>query len=127
MMKTALLAAGFVLALSGLAEAHDAQNRSNWIGEGKYKSRQGQMCCGPNDCAMLDSDAVTFSSKGYVSMGWGTYYYKPQLPWEHYNSVREQFTDTVPFTEVLPSEDDHYWICEHLGVRKCFFGPLKTN
>jgi hypothetical protein len=122
-----ILVLALVVMWATAAQAHDALNRSNWIGEGKYRSRQGQFCCGANDCAMLDSDAVTFSSKGYVIKGWGTYYYKPQLPWEHYNVVRENFIDTIPFSEVLPSEDDHYWICEHLGVRKCFFGPLKTD
>lgn len=126
-MKRTLGTIGIMAAWLVSADAHDAQNRSNWIGDGKYKSLQGQLCCGQNDCAMLDSDAVNFSPKGYVIKGWGTYIYKPQLPWEHYNAVRQLFTDTVPFDEILPSEDDHYWICEHLGLRKCFFGPLKVN
>ena len=70
-MRTRIVAAALIVASMATSQAHDAQNRSNWIGEGQYRSRQGQMCCGPNDCAMLDSEAVTFSSKGYVIKGWG--------------------------------------------------------
>jgi len=44
------------------ARSHDALGASDWIGEGsdKYVSPGGKTrCCGRNDCAKVDSDAVS--------------------------------------------------------------------
>jgi hypothetical protein len=108
----------------GRAHAHDAQHLSDWIGSQAYKSPNGEACCGLGDCAMLDDDAVKPVPGGYAVHGLGTYF----LPYGPRDTRRERFDETVPASETLVSQDDHYWRCgSYYGgftgpnQRRCFF------
>ena len=108
----------------GRAHAHDAQHLSDWIGNQSYKSPNGEACCGLGDCAMLDDDAVRPVPGGYAVHGSGTYF----LPYGPRDVRRERFDETVPASETLVSQDDHYWRCgAYYGgfigpnERRCFF------
>lgn len=108
----------------GRAHAHDALQISDWIGNQAYKSPNGEACCGLGDCAMLDDDAVKPVPGGYAVHGSGTYF----LPYGPRDTRRERFDETVPASETLISQDDHYWRCGSYygGVagpnqRRCFF------
>jgi hypothetical protein len=108
----------------GRAHAHDAQHLSDWIGNQSYKSPNGEACCGLGDCAMLDDDAVQPIPGGYAVHGSGTYF----LPYGPRDIRRERFDETVPASETLVSQNNHYWRCgTYYGgfivpnERRCFF------
>ena len=77
--------------------AHDS-----WISRGAYRNGAGEWCCGENDCAVIPSGQVRTVVNGY----------------RLFNS------ETVPYTEALPSPDGAYWRCKRPdGSRRCFFAP----
>lgn len=105
--------AAAVLVITSSAAAHDS-----WINEGQYKNSAGMLCCGDNDCGLLDRDAVKEVSGGYAVHGFATI--NPGSE----NSRRIRVDQTIPFAESIPSPDGEFWICIWGGARKCFFaGP----
>jgi len=116
----------------GPAASHDALGLSDWIGEGsdKYMTPGGHTrCCGRNDCAKIDSDAVSYGPNGLEIHGSGTYY----LDVSPETWLRQRIDETVPYAELLPSEDKSFWRCQWPGPRQpgpevpphrtCFFAP----
>lgn len=104
-VRTYLLAILLTLAvavISGRAFGHgDAQ----WIANGQYRGADGLICCGKNDCVQVPDDSVRATRGGYVF----------SLP----GGIA-----TVPFRDVLISEDEHFWICLRTdGTIRCVFAP----
>jgi hypothetical protein len=106
----AILALGalwtFVLAAALAAflfEAH-AHGDAWWIEQGKFKSAEGSLCCGEQDCKVVPSDDVMATRAGY-----------------YIKSLKE----TIPYSEAQPSPDGQYWRCAwpRLEDRKCWFAP----
>lgn len=93
-----LIAAAAVLALTGVAQAHD-----HWINAGRYRSPvDSTLCCGENDCAVIPANEVRLTAAGYL--------------------LRDG--EVVPFREALLSEDGKYHRCHRYdGSRRCFFAP----
>ena len=92
-----LLVAVPALLIATLATAHDS-----WINEGKYKSPAGELCCGEGDCFVVPGQAVSIARDGYRVFG----------------------TETIPFSQTLPSPDGAYWRCKRPdGSPRCFFAP----
>jgi len=90
--------------------SHDALGLSDWIGEGadKYVTPGGHTrCCGRNDCAKIDSDAVTYGPHGLEIHGGATYF----LDVSPETWLRQRIDETVPYAELLPSEDKSFWRC----------------
>lgn len=51
------LIAGGAICSVGLAWPHDAEHKTDWIGEDGIKNADGVLCCGSSDCAeILESD-----------------------------------------------------------------------
>jgi hypothetical protein len=82
-----------------LASAHGP---AEWIQRGGHRNAAGELCCGERDCAEIAGEDVNITGAGYF--------------------VRS-ISETVPFSEALPSPDGHYWRCLWGGARKCFFAP----
>jgi hypothetical protein len=93
------LASAVVAATLTIAAAHGP---AEWINQGGYRNAAGELCCGERDCFTHPVTDVSVTSAGYF--------------------VRSK-SETVPFSEVLPSPDGNYWRCEWGGTRKCFFAP----
>ena len=81
------------------AYAHDT---AEWIQRGGYKNAIGELCCGERDCTELSDTDIGVTAGGY-----------------HIKSISE----TVPYSETLPSPNGRYWRCYWGGKRKCFFAP----
>ena len=81
------------------AQAHD-----NWISNGGFRGpKNGEWCCGTNDCFVVTPQSVRVSGSGY-----------------ELSPTRE----TVPYEETIPSADGQYWRCQRPdGSRRCFFAP----
>jgi hypothetical protein len=98
-MKT-ICAAAFLIGAVATAQAHD------WITG--LRNRDGFLCCGSKDCTPIDPAKVTPTSGGYFL---------------------QSYKETVPYSEVLPSQDHFYWRCLSWdyevaeAVRRCFFAP----
>lgn len=94
------LAAIAACVIVGTAYGHDADGQPNWIQQ--HKSKQGEQCCGPNECERL-SEADAVPTKDGV---W--------LP---------RFKEMVPYEEATPSEDKYSWRCHVANGRgrSCFF------
>lgn len=101
-VKRLALGAVLVSATLSLASAHGP---AEWIERGGFRNAAGELCCGERDCAEISTEDVSITGAGYLV-----------------RSIRE----TVPFREVLPSPDGHYWRCQWAGARKCFFAPPPT-
>jgi hypothetical protein len=82
------------------AFAHDS-----WISRGGFRGpKNGEWCCGTNDCSIVSGTSVKVSGTGYVL-----------LPNK----------ETVPYEETIPSADGQYWRCQRPdGSRRCFFAPM---
>jgi len=80
--------------------AHD-----NWISRGGFRGpKNGEWCCGANDCFVVAAQSVKPNGVGYEL------------------SDRKE---VVPYEEALPSTDGQYWRCQRPnGTRRCFFAPL---
>jgi hypothetical protein len=91
-----------VIVTLSLASAHGP---AEWIQRGGYKNAVGELCCGERDCLALADADVTVTAAGYFV---------------------KSASETVPFTEALPSPDGHFWRCQWGGSRKCFFAPPST-
>jgi hypothetical protein len=81
------------------AFAHDS-----WISKGGFRGpKNGEWCCGVNDCFIVSATSVKVSTTGYVLL---------------------QTKETVPYEETIPSADGQYWRCQRPdGSRRCFFAP----
>jgi hypothetical protein len=88
-----------VVVTLSLASAHGP---AEWIQRGGYKNAAGELCCGERDCFELAEADVTVTAVGYFV---------------------KSVSETIPFTEALPSPDGRYWRCQWGGMRKCFFAP----
>lgn len=95
---TALIVSFFAATLMSAA-AHDS-----WISRGKFKNTANEWCCGDIDCAVVPENRVHPNGVGY-------------------DLVLDR-TETVPYSEALPSQDGQYWRCHRPdGTRRCFFAP----
>src|SRR5262245_52104357 len=100
-MKT-IWAGALLIGTLVTAQAHD------WITG--LRNRHGIPCCGSGDCTPIDPGKVTAKHSGYYL---------------------QSYKETVPYSEVLPSQDRFYWRCaswefdNEVGtqVRRCFFAP----
>ena len=93
----------YVLGASLLAAAPaSAHGDYDWINKGGYHGANGDHCCGKDDCFKLESKEVEESRDGY------------RVPSQNV---------TVPYSQALRSEDDHYWICRTSAKMRCFFAP----
>lgn len=96
-----LLLIAIILLLAAAANAHDDKHQSDWIGEGRYTSKNGGLCCGKNDCERLSQEDVDPKASGV----W--------LP---------RYKELVPYNEAQPSEDEFNYRCRNAaGGRTCFF------
>src|SRR5689334_24890749 len=96
------LAALMATATLSLASAHGP---AEWIQRGNNKNAAGELCCGERDCLELADADVSVTAGGYFV---------------------KSISETVPYSETLPSPDGHYWRCHWGGTRKCFFAPPGT-
>lgn len=89
-----------LLALCSVTWAHEDRVTT-------YKDRYGNGCCGPGTCHIASGvQFVTDPRPGYL------------------------LTDgrLIPEQEVLPSDDNNFWLCEQSGQWHCFFVPgLRTQ
>jgi hypothetical protein len=98
-MKT-ICTAALLIGTLATAQAHD------WITG--LRNRDGYLFCGSKDCTPIDPATVTPNSGGYYL---------------------QSFKETVPYSEVLPSQEHFYWRCSTWDyeaadvVRQCFFAP----
>src|SRR3990172_12978841 len=84
-----------VLMLPALADPHEP----GWLNA--KKNAAGEWCCGEGDC--LEVEPVRATENGYLVMVTG---------------------ETVPYSEVQPSQDGKFWRCKRPdGTRRCFFAP----
>jgi hypothetical protein len=97
------LMAAFIVLLASPSLAHDS-----WIARGAYRGPvNGEWCCGHNDCFAIPEDRVHTNGVGYELTSHG---------------------ETVPYREVLTSEDGKYWRCHRPdGSRRCFFAPKPSS
>jgi hypothetical protein len=93
------LALAALMATATLAGAHGP---AEWIERGAFRNAAGELCCGERDCVELADADVAVTARGYLV---------------------KSISETVPYSEALPSPDGHYWRCQWGGVRKCFFAP----
>lgn len=91
---TAALCVGFQ------AAAHDS---ADWIRQGEFKNRIGELCCGERDCERLSDGDVKPVDGGFL--------------------IRST-NEFVPTSETLPVSPDGYWVCRWGGQRKCFIAPF---
>lgn len=97
-----IFSTSFIVLLSSAAWPH---GDADWIRQGGFRSSAGVFCCGVADCKRLPKSAVTLTAAGYVIQ---------------YNG----HSATVPFGNVLPSDDDDFWACWPDGSNmRCFFAP----
>lgn len=95
LLLLALLAAQ--LSASSVVAHGDAE----WI----ERSKRFSFCCGPNDCHRVPATTVRMNGAGYV------------LLWRGASTV-------IPFERALPSENEHFWLCEDpRQIVRCFFAP----
>jgi hypothetical protein len=82
------------------AFAHDS-----WISRGGFRGpKNGEWCCGANDCFVVSAMSVKVNGVGYEL---------------------SQTKETVPYEEAIPSADGQYWRCQRPdGSRRCFFAPM---
>lgn len=91
------------LASDGVVLAHDEYD---WINRGGYRNKQGEHCCGKDDCFKLRPDEVKEVPGGYEVPSHGV---------------------TVPHQDAMPSEDGNYWICRTSAKFRCFFRPYSGS
>jgi hypothetical protein len=94
-----------LLALACLFFTTTAFAHDNWISRGGFRGpKNGEWCCGANDCFVVPASLVRVNGTGY-------------------EITNRQ--ETVPYEEVLPSIDGQYWRCHRPdGTRRCFFAPV---
>lgn len=91
--------------LASILTAVPAVAHDSWISKGGFRGpKNGEWCCGANDCFVVSATSIKVDSLGYVIQ-----------------STRE----TVPYEETIPSIDGQYWRCQRPdGTRRCFFAPM---
>lgn len=83
------------------ALAHDS-----WISRGQYKNPAGEWCCGEGDCFQVPGENVSIAADGYRLFG----------------------TETIPYSQALPSPDGAFWRCKRPdGSPRCFFAPKPNS
>jgi hypothetical protein len=77
----------------------------SWIARGGFRGpKNGEWCCGANDCFIVSATSIKVNAAGYVLL---------------------QTKETVPYEETIPSADGQYWRCQRPdGSRRCFFAPM---
>lgn len=101
--KSGLSLVAFVTCFS-IGALVSATGHESWISEGRFKNTANEWCCGANDCVMIPGEKVHVNGIGY-------------------DLILDR-TETVPYTETLPSQDGQYWRCHRSdGSRRCFFAP----
>lgn len=103
------------LALAGSAFAHGP---AQWIQDGRFTNKAGELCCGERDCGewVKDSGRIVPTATGYRVDGW----FRGSIggvPFTH------EVHELIPYSEAQPSPDGVYWRCQWGGSRKCFFAP----
>jgi hypothetical protein len=102
-LKSGSLLAALVLSFS-ISSLVSAIGHESWISKGRFKNAANEWCCGANDCVMIPGEKVHVNGIGY-------------------DLILDR-TETVPYTETLPSQDGQYWRCHRSdGSRRCFFAP----
>lgn len=106
MMVQAMILAS-TLACAPLAAA--AHSDWDWIQQFGFTDRNGQLCCGMDDCFRVPAAGVESVPGGYA------------FP----NPLDPGRTMTVPYSEAQPSQDGDFWACVNRGRRtlRCFFAP----
>lgn len=105
-----------LLALALLATAMPAAARDSWISRGGFRSPvSNEWCCGDVDCRVIDPERVREIPGG--------------LAFRLYSDLAgNEKTETVPWSEVLPSMDSQYWRCQRAdGSRRCAFAPPRGS
>src|SRR5262245_2252201 len=106
MVRTSLRAVGraalLMPALLHLAAAAYAHGDADWIRRGGYQDRDGDHCCGRDDCFRLSPAEVQETAGGFALLG--------------------RF---IPHAEARPSEDGQYWACYSMFKFRCFFYPAQ--
>lgn len=101
--KSKLCLASLVLCFS-VSTLVSATGHESWISKGKFKNGANEWCCGDIDCVVIPESRVHPNGVGY-------------------DLILDR-TETVPYPEVLPSQDGQYWRCHRSdGSRRCFFAP----
>jgi hypothetical protein len=99
-----LVFAALVAALLMLAPESWAHGDAKWIGDGGYRSRAGELCCGERDCHVVPPQDVQLRGYDYhVTVAGKTY--------------------VVPEDQALDSMDERYWACIWGSGLKCLFRP----
>jgi hypothetical protein len=97
MLVRTILVSVPLLLTTGAALAHDS-----WINRGGFKNTAGEWCCGEGDCFEVPGKNVSIAHDGYKLFG----------------------SETIPFSQALPSPDGAYWRCKRPdGSPRCFFAP----
>lgn len=97
--STTALIVCFLFASLSPPAAHES-----WISRGKFRNTANEWCCGDIDCVVIPAQRVHPNGVGY-------------------DLILDR-TETVPYSEALPSQDGQYWRCHRPdGTRRCFFAP----
>lgn len=98
--------AAWLLAFGAAADTGPAivpvHGDADWIRRGGYQDRDGDACCGEDDCHRLSPADVREAPGGFTLLG--------------------RF---IPHAQARPSEDGHYWACYSLFKFRCFFYPAQ--
>ena len=87
----------FLLLLAAPAWGHDGRLTD-------FKSPSGLGCCGPGACKVVHGvQHVTLPTLGYRWPG-----------------------GFIPEGQTLPSDDEHFWLCQHGDLITCFFVPVQS-
>jgi hypothetical protein len=89
-------------ALSAAPRPSAAHGDFDWINRGKYRSQSGELCCGVDDCYVVEPGRIHQGPEGYELLD--------------HNII-------VPPKQAIPSEDGKYWICKVGARMRCFFAP----
>jgi hypothetical protein len=81
-----------------------AHGDADWIKQGRYRDKDGDDCCGEDDCHPLSPAEVEEMPGGFNLLA---------------------FRRFVPHVEALQSEDGRYWACYTLFKFRCFFYPAR--
>lgn len=107
--------AGAVAGVYLTVQVTPARGHDSWISSGQLRNQAGEWCCGVGDCGIFDDGAVRPAVGGYAIDGFETI---------EGTAARVYVKETVPQSEVMPSQNGRFVRCHHPdGNRRCFFAP----